>query len=348
MEWLGVARETDRNVKADDILQPILESMGIPMLQCVMDELEVKSVGDLWKLGNYFSDVEKVLVEHGASESDAYKIGVACFASRDLASAKQAAFDKAGLSMPRGSRGKIYDQQFLDMVAPLYDLHMGVENMGPMLYSLVRFIKPKNILEIGAGYTSIFLLQALADNQQECADYAAMQYLGICKVNPETPWCVSGLSQEDGALLSPTWSSGKLFCVDNLAHEFSTANKVVSIANLLGIESFLNHIDQDAWVLEIDEDLDFMWVDFGAGQRLDEFFRKWWPKLKGGGYILVHSTVTNVFTREWLEYMRSNDNRNFGLFETISFVEPHKMFQNSFSMFQKRDNFQEPIHTKYP
>ena len=43
----------------------------------------------------------------------------------------------------------------------------GAENLGPMLYSLVRFAKPARVLEVGAGYTSVFLLQALADNAAE-------------------------------------------------------------------------------------------------------------------------------------------------------------------------------------
>eukprot|EP01044_Picomonas_judraskeda_P003484 COSAG03_NODE_287_length_9368_cov_412.210594_2_plen_934_part_00 len=48
--------------------------------------------------------------------------------------------------------GGIYDQEFLAAVQPLYDLHMGVENMGPLLYSLIRFHKPRHVLEVGAGY----------------------------------------------------------------------------------------------------------------------------------------------------------------------------------------------------
>jgi hypothetical protein len=38
-----------------------------------------------------------------------------------------------------------------------------------------------------------------------------------------------------------------------------------------------------------------------------------------------------------------------GNFHTLSFREPHKLFQNSVSIFQKRkDDYAEPIFTKYP
>lgn len=36
-------------------------------------------------------------------------------------------------------------------------------------------------------------------------------------------------------------------------------------------------------------------------------------------------------------------------FDTISFMEPHKKFQSSFSLFQRRPvGWGEPIHTMYP
>ena len=37
-----------------------------------------------------------------------------------------------------------------------------------------------------------------------------------------------------------------------------------------------------------------------------------------------------------------------GSFTTFSMREPHKLFQNSFSIFQKRRDFAEPVFTKYP
>lgn len=55
----------------------------------------------------------------------------------------------------------MYNPAFIEAIEPLYDMHMGAENMGPMLYSLVRFTKPTTVLEVGAGYTSIFLLQVI-------------------------------------------------------------------------------------------------------------------------------------------------------------------------------------------
>lgn len=86
---------------------------------------------------------------------------------------------KAGV-MPHGTEGGLYDPVFMKLVEPLYDMHMGCENMGPMLYNLVRFLKPKRILEVGAGYTSIFILQALKDNIDELVNYQRLQAEDKC------------------------------------------------------------------------------------------------------------------------------------------------------------------------
>ena len=42
-----------------------------------------------------------------------------------------------------------------------YRKGMGTENVGALLRSLVRMVRPNRILEIGAGYTTPFLLEGL-------------------------------------------------------------------------------------------------------------------------------------------------------------------------------------------
>ena len=64
---------------------------------------------------------------------------------------------RAGLG---ATRGALYSAAWLDAVAPLARQHMGTENMGPLLYALVRFLKPRRVLEVGAGFTTLFILQA--------------------------------------------------------------------------------------------------------------------------------------------------------------------------------------------
>ena len=48
----------------------------------------------------------------------------------------------------------------------LYRPGMGTENVGPLLRSLVQMVRPSRTLEIGAGYTTPFLLEAIVNNQR--------------------------------------------------------------------------------------------------------------------------------------------------------------------------------------
>ena len=124
---------------------------------------------------------------------------------------------------PCGSLGGAFSRDFLEVARPLHASHMGCENMGPMLYALVKFVKPGRVLEVGAGYTSLWLLQALVrvrvrvrvgvsvrvigytslwllqalrDNADELARCEAAQAADGYRVEG-TPWLVDGAEDED-------------------------------------------------------------------------------------------------------------------------------------------------------
>ena len=56
------------------------------------------------------------------------------------------------------------------------------ENVGPFIYSTIKTIRPKKILEIVAGYTSIFFAQALKEIEEE-NDFEA-KLLNEQKIDP--------------------------------------------------------------------------------------------------------------------------------------------------------------------
>jgi predicted O-methyltransferase YrrM len=328
------------------------------------------------------------------------------------------------------SAGGFYDASFLRAVAPLYDLHMGAENLGPMLYSLVRFNKPARVLEVGAGYTSVFILQALRDNAAELEAYRELRAARMCACG-DAPWSVDAFFDGSGdgggryrgdpddaegperngargadprratndafaspsgfsALASPDTltspsdasllrvtdtravpgtedarvASGVLHCIDNMAHEHTTAHAVKGVAESLGMADRLRVHEADAFDPDLPSTLapgtefDLLWIDLGAAHRIEGFFEAWWPRVRPeGGMVIVHSTLTNALSRGWLERMRDVARAEpappFGAFECMSLLEPHKMFQNSVTMFQKRGGafgapYHEPVHTKFP
>jgi predicted O-methyltransferase YrrM len=249
---------------------------------------------------------------------------------------------------PNASCGALFSPAWLRVARDLYSPHMGCENMGPLLYQLVRFFKPSRALEIGAGYTSIFLLQALADNDEELRRFSSLERAGAC------PGFLVASALEAHAERAPSI----LHCVDNLAHEQTTAHRVIDAARQLGIESALRFIEADAWRVADDwpegpaEQLDLLWFDFGAGGRLAQLLAAWWPRLALGGLLIVHSSLTNAMTRAWLETVRKpapGTEPPLGEVACLSLLEPHKRYQNSCTILQKRGpGYAEPIYTNYP
>ena len=90
---------------------------------------------------------------------------------------------------------------------------------------------------------------------------------------------------------------------------------------------------------------------------MQEFVSKAWSSIKPGGFLLCHSTLTNQRTREWLEAARARKGQDeTGMppdeYVEVSLLEPHKQYQNSISIFQKRkglngDDYSEPLYSEY-
>jgi len=254
---------------------------------------------------------------------------------------------------------------------------------------------------VGAGYTSLWLLQALSDNAEElrrCA--SAVEADGYLVGTPphQAEWLLPPHTPEseedtlaaaaaetaaDGLAAFGGWAGGSrplLHTIDSMSHEHTTAHVVCGIARDLGLSSFLELIEADAYTLPTgkgvgdgdgeggDEWIDLLWLDFGVGVggRLATFLEGWWPRIRPGGLLLVHSTLTNAVTRAWLDGVRARRDAHTagqpaaaagsaaanalgGELEMLSFREPHKKWQNSISIFQKRaSGWAEPVLTTYP
>ena len=71
-----------------------------------------------------------------------------------------------------------------------------------------------------------------------------------------------------------------------------------------------------------------------------------------GGLVLLHSSLTNSVTRSFVDAMRArarspDPDPHWGRFSELSLLEPHKLFQNSVSIFQRRgDGYEEPVFSR--
>jgi predicted O-methyltransferase YrrM len=248
--------------------------------------------------------------------------------------------------LPSSSSSSVLDAEFASHLSSLYNPHMGVENMGPFLYSFLRLTKKRQIVEIGAGYTSPWLLQALKDNDDEMERIRELQRSGECRLM-DWPWTVPEAVEEYDELKS------SLLCIDNCKHQKETATGAEAIAKSLGLDSYFQFLQTDAFALELlDESVDVLWCDFGVGSHMKDFVAGAWSSLRPGGFLLCHSTLTNKNTRDWLEAVRSRQGQDVtgipaGEYVELSLLEPHKHYQNSISILQKRKDYQEPLYSTY-
>jgi len=247
----------------------------------------------------------------------------------------------------------VFHPNFLAMTATAYQPQMGVEHLGSFLYSFLRFTKKRRIVEIGAGYTSVWILQALADNEREMARVRQLEQSGRAKLL-DYPWVVPAAAQTmDNHQDEPA----KLVCIDNCQHQKETATGAVAIAQQLGLGEYLEFVVGDAYEIAQNyllepNSVDVLWCDFGVGTRARDFVAGAWPSLRPGGFLLFHSTLTNERTRIWLEAVRARRGEDEtgmppGEYVEVSLLEPHKQFQNSISVLQKRKGYSEPLYSEY-
>ena len=228
------------------------------------------------------------------------------------------------------------DQEFLAVARKAHSPTMGTENMAPLLYSMVRFTRPRNVLEIGAGYTTLFLLQAMSDNFN---DYSSE----IEKIR-----AAEKSQREDKykevrdayPLLRPDYFKDPfeptLHCVDDMSHPKTSAHEALEGAKALGIDRHLKfHRESSQDFISRLKDrpvqFDLMWLDAGNYFSYVDYARNLFPFVNpDGGHILIHSTETNLEAQAFVRSLKLKQATvDFNNFELIGLLEPHKFRQNS-------------------
>ena len=190
-----------------------------------------------------------------------------------------------------------------------YRKGMGTENVGGFLRGLAQMVRPNKILEIGAGYTTPFLLEALINNERVFHDGNLEE---------------SYFQKYDYA--------PKLVVIDDMSIEdLKKRPGMNDLINSKYIDFVEGKFEDKADVLfKKYGNFDFVWFDCGGPSEYEIFMDKYWNICSG--YVLFHFTYLDG---------KPNKNHNIVLDKItgkpaiFDIVEPHKKRQGSITMVNK-------------
>ncbi|MDC3391684.1 tetratricopeptide repeat protein [Candidatus Thioglobus sp.] len=195
--------------------------------------------------------------------------------------------------------------------ANLYRKGMGTENVGGFLRAMAHMLRPSRILEVGAGYTTPFLLEAL--------------------VNGERVF-------DDGNLQSSYFENyeydPKLVVIDDMSlGELLQKPGMKDIISSKYVEFIHGKFEDKAdMLLKKYGKFDFVWFDCGGVQEYQTFMKKYWDICSG--YIFFHFTYTDGSPNVFHDIILDNITGSPFIFDI---VEPHKKRQGSITMVKKNN-----------
>jgi hypothetical protein len=237
------------------------------------------------------------------------------------------------------------DAKFLGAVDPLLVPVMGTETMAPLLYNLMRFLRPKVVVEGGMGYTTPFFAEALRDNLSDFErdrqrlreknrayvdDIDAGRVAADAGADEPTARGLDGLYKAtnafakrrrewlatDPALANPAFyledHKPAFYCVDQYSQgDYCSATRVLPVVEALGLTPFVNCIEGDFWapstLEKLPSQIDFMWVDLmvNVESAVSLIDGPHWDRLSPGGFVAIHCMLTNTAGLKLFSFFKS-------------------------------------------
>ncbi len=186
---------------------------------------------------------------------------------------------------------------------------MGTENVGGFLRAMAQMLRPKNILEIGAGYTTPFLLEAIINNERVYDDG---------NLNPEY---FNGYIYDPKLVIIDDMSLGELRKKPGMDAIISSEYTDFIEGNFEGKSNILRQKYGN---------FDFVWFDCGGAAEYKAFIDEYWDICSG--YIFFHFTYSYGIPNNLHDIILKNITGSPAIFDII---EPHKSRQGSITMVKK-------------
>lgn len=245
-----------------------------------------------------------------------------------------------------------------------YSPDSGTEHVAMLLYSLVRMNRPKTVVEYGSGYSTMFVLRALADNLRDFEE----EKTSLIKKTKEllNYSSMEGLTEDKGQILKWLFTEGKtcqlnpgffltsyepkLYCMEDLqdGHEYVTKmRKAVEEINHTNIFTFLTgQKGFDLTPLNLDgRYIDLVWND---DEDYQDFFNTFWEVINPkGGLMIFHNAVS---IRDWVKAIQwmIEQRSHAGDLEVLTLEEPHKLNQNGCVILRRTSEYSPSFHLEYP
>lgn len=228
-------------------------------------------------------------------------------------SSKKVLYLKSFNNLKSHSGKKVQNNQFKEpslIEHPIfYRPGMGTENVGAFLRSMVMMLRPKRILEIGAGYTTPFLLEGLINNYRIYDD-----------------------GNLDEAYFKNYTYDPKLIVIDNQSlGELKKIAGMNEIINSKYTEFVQGNFEGKSELLYKKYGyFDFVWLDCGGPKEYLNFFDEYWKYCSN--YAFFHFTYHNGIPNSKHKVIKSQIKNEF----IFDIVEPHKQRQGSITVVKKK------------
>lgn len=193
---------------------------------------------------------------------------------------------------------------------------MGTELVGPFLYSIIRMVRPTRLMEVGIGYTSVWLLRALDDNKNVFIDWNANHEYFQKEYHP------------------------KLICLDDQSDLGPKSAEAIKLVEQHGsAEIWKTNFRGKADEISRRHGLfDFVWFDCGGIEEYRDFCEEYLSICSG--FLLFHFTHSsgrpNELHQTIVEYTdRDPHITSLGDWSRIDFIEPHKHSQGSVMLLKR-------------
>jgi hypothetical protein len=233
---------------------------------------------------------------------------------------------------------------FHAIAASLFHPGMGTEHIGPLLHAVACMQRPRTILAVGAGYSTVFLLQALADIEQERARDEA-----ILAGRIDDP-ARRELLLPDAGPTDRDREPARLIVIDDFSDDRGRLRHLDRCIDQLGLASLVvvHRQRYQDWQAPTRFRADLVWLDCGHQLDYSDLCNRFWPLVsEEGGLLAMHYTYVDIqpladeppvlIAGPWINAAKSQHARlgPHATFELLSLVEPHKRRQGSVSWLRK-------------